>query len=91
MQTRRAEALSGFRPASPLHEKETPGEAPGCRGGLAFARHSASYQGPSFSRAVRCDKHPILAPQAPRVGAPERDLKTSRASETPANSPDYAN
>ena len=29
MQTRRAEALPGFRLASPLHEKETPGEAPG--------------------------------------------------------------
>ena len=32
VQTRRADALTGFRIAPPLHEKETPGEAPGVEG-----------------------------------------------------------
>jgi hypothetical protein len=37
VQTRRAEALSGFHIASPLHKKkETPGEAPG----VAYIGHS---------------------------------------------------
>jgi hypothetical protein len=56
VQTRRAEALPGFRLASPLHEKkETPGESAGCQVcwhsySLAF---SSSSQGPSFSRAPK--------------------------------------
>jgi hypothetical protein len=47
VQTRRTEALAGFRLASPLHEKR---RHPAKR---RVSSVSGSYQGPSFSRAVR--------------------------------------
>jgi hypothetical protein len=46
VQARRAEALPGFRTASPLHRKETPGlKRPGVRGGCSTRASAADHGG----------------------------------------------